>query len=349
AAPFGALADRVSRKRMLVFADLLRAGAFLGLAVIPSYGGTVALALLAGVGTAMFRPTANAALPGMVTDEQRSAATALYGANFSIGMTVGPALTALVALFGPPSAMLAVNGATFIVSAVLLSSISFGAGARSPAASEPESERTTLWASTVDGARSVAQRPGVPILLVIGAAAILAGALMNVAEPMLATGPLRAGNSGYSLLVTAYGGAMAIGSLASARAGSSVAWLRRCFVIGLALQGVGMIASSLAPSLAWAIGELRADRSQQRTARGTGGASAAGARGRSPAGTDVRPATCWATSRTCSPSSARARCSAPSAYARCSPSAVRGSSRWRSSSRCASAPSDLPPVLVPSR
>jgi MFS family permease len=244
------------RSSNLSFADLLRAGAFLGLAVIPSYGGTVALALIAGVGTAMFRPTANAALPGMVTDEQRSAATALYGANFSIGMTVGPALTALVALFGSPSAMLAVNGATFIVSALLLSSISFGAGARSPAASEPESGRVSLWASTVDGARSVAQRPGVPMLLVIGAAAILAGALMNVAEPMLATGPLRAGNSGYSLLVTAYGGAMAIASLPSARAGSSVAWLRRCFVIGLALQGVGMIASSLAPSLAWAIGSF---------------------------------------------------------------------------------------------
>jgi MFS family permease len=49
---------------------------------------------------------------------------------------------------------------------------------------------------------------------------------------------------------------MAIASLPSARAGSSVAWLRRCFVIGLALQGVGMIASSLAPSLAWAIGSF---------------------------------------------------------------------------------------------
>ncbi len=43
----------------------------------------------------------NAAMPGMVSEEQRSPASALYGTNLSIGMTVGPALTALVLLFGP--------------------------------------------------------------------------------------------------------------------------------------------------------------------------------------------------------------------------------------------------------
>ena len=255
-AVFGALADRVPRKHMLVLADVLRAGAFIGLAVTGSFAGTIALALVAGVGTAMFRPTANAALPGMVSDEQRSAATALYGANFSIGMTVGPALTALVALFGSPSIMLAANGATFVVSAVLLSTIRFGAGSRSPAASEPDDDRPSLWAATIEGVRSAGRMPGVPLLLLIGAAAILAGGLMNVAEPMLATGPLHAGSSGYSVLVTVYGAAMAAGSVASARAGSSVARLRRCFVIGLALQGVGMIGSAAAPDLAWAIGSF---------------------------------------------------------------------------------------------
>jgi MFS family permease len=255
-AVFGALADRMSRKRMLVLADVLRAGAFLALAVTGSFAGTVALALAAGVGTAMFRPTANAALPGMVSDEQRSAATALYGANLSIGMTVGPALTALVALFGSPSVMLAANGVTFIVSAVLLSTVPFGAADRSPQGAEAQGERSSLWSATVDGVRCAGQMPGVPTLLLIGAAAILAGGLMNVAEPMLATGPLHAGGSGYSVLVTVYGAAMAGGALASARAGSSVARLRRFFVIGLALQGVGMIGSAAAPDLAWAIGSF---------------------------------------------------------------------------------------------
>jgi hypothetical protein len=83
-------------------------------------GGAIALVLLAGVGTTMYRTTVNAALPGMVSEEQRSPATALYGMNCSIGMTIGPALTALVLLFAPATFMLAATGVTFLVSAAVL-------------------------------------------------------------------------------------------------------------------------------------------------------------------------------------------------------------------------------------
>ena len=253
---FGTLADRLPRKRLLVFADLVRAGAFVGIAITPSFVGTVGLALLAGVGTAMFRPTLNAAMPGLVSAEQRSYATALYGMSMSIGITVGPALTALVALFGSPSVMLAVNGATFIVSAALVMSVRFGVGARASAEAAAEPERSSVWRSTVEGARSAGRIPGVPTLLLIGAATILAGGLMNVAEPLLATGPLHGGNPGYSLLVMVYGAAMAAGSALSGRAGSSFAVLRRCYLIGLTIQGVGMIGTAAAPGLAWAIGSF---------------------------------------------------------------------------------------------
>ncbi len=47
-APLGALADRLPRRRLMIGADLMRAGAFAGLAVIPSFGSTIVLALLAG-------------------------------------------------------------------------------------------------------------------------------------------------------------------------------------------------------------------------------------------------------------------------------------------------------------
>ena len=90
------------------------------------------------------------------------------------------------------------------------------------------------------------------MLLMIGGASVLAGALMNVAEPLLATGPLHAGSSGYSVLVAVYGAAMAAGSVATARAGSSVSRLRSWLVAGLAVQGAGMIGSAAAPRLGFA-------------------------------------------------------------------------------------------------
>jgi MFS family permease len=45
---------------------------------------------------------------------------------------------------------------------------------------------------------------------------------------------------------------MAAGSLAASRAGSSLARLRRWLVVGLAVQGIGMIGSAAAPGLMWA-------------------------------------------------------------------------------------------------
>jgi MFS family permease len=259
AVPFGALADRFSRKRLVVGADLVRSAAFFALAVTPSFAATVGFALIAGVGTALFRPAFNAALPAMVSDEQRSAATALYGANFSIGTTVGPGLTAVVLLFGPATLMLAVNGATFLVSAALLSTVSLASGVGSYRAPDPDPkleptrERESAWAATLDGARTAARLPGVGALLMIATGTVLASSLMNVAEPLLATGPLHAGSSGYSVLVAIFGAGMVAGTFVNARAGSLTSGLRRRLIVGLALQSAAMIGSAAAPNLAWAM------------------------------------------------------------------------------------------------
>lgn len=65
---------------------------------------------------------------GLVSDEQRSAATALYSMNFSVGMTAGPALTALFLLVGPPTLVLAANALTFVLSAAVLGSLRIDRG-----------------------------------------------------------------------------------------------------------------------------------------------------------------------------------------------------------------------------
>jgi MFS family permease len=225
---------------------VLRAGAFVALALVPSFPATLALALLAGVGSAMFRPAVNAALPELVTREQRSAATALYGALSNIGMTVGPGLTALVLLFSSPATVLAVNGATFLLSSALLSGVPLGRGSA-------QHNEGSVWSATSAGARTLARVPGLSALLLIGAMTILAGALMNVAEPLLAIGPLGAGNAGYSLLVGVYGAGMVVGSVVNASAGSRIGGLRRRWLVGVALDGIGMLGSAAAPGLTWAI------------------------------------------------------------------------------------------------
>src|SRR5204862_2683753 len=77
----GAAVDRFGRRRCAVVADVLRAAVFIALGFASSFALIVALALLAGVGTALFKPDILAGLPSMVDAESLPAATSLYGAS----------------------------------------------------------------------------------------------------------------------------------------------------------------------------------------------------------------------------------------------------------------------------
>src|SRR5215210_4718467 len=124
---FGAAADRWSRRNCLIVSDVVRGVAFLGIAVVDSFTATVVLALLAGAGTGLFNPASLAAVPSLVKPERLPAATAMYGAITDVGFIVGPALAALLLLFGGPEVILFANAATFVVSAIVLTRLPFGA------------------------------------------------------------------------------------------------------------------------------------------------------------------------------------------------------------------------------
>jgi MFS family permease len=268
---FGALADRLPRKQLAVGGDIVRACAFIAIALIPSFTATVAFALLAGVGSSMAGPAVNSALPGLVKPEQRSAATALYGSLSSIGITVGPGLAAVLLLAVSPTVILGLNGLTFVISALMIAGVDLGhaqaedendlgsvwvvsladAGLGYIPVEEEETDqvKTSVWEDIKEGVAATSQLPGILIFLLINAATVLAAAMMNVAEPLLAIGPLHAGKSGYSILVSAYGVGMIAAAFINARAGTSILSLRKRWLLGIAIDGAAMIATALAPDL----------------------------------------------------------------------------------------------------
>src|SRR4051794_39027641 len=75
----GAAADRWSRRGCAIVADAVRAAAFIGIGLVGSFEATLVLALVAGLGTALFRPAVLAALPSLVKPERAPAVTSLYG------------------------------------------------------------------------------------------------------------------------------------------------------------------------------------------------------------------------------------------------------------------------------
>jgi MFS family permease len=245
---FGAAADRWSRKRCMVVADVARMVAFIGVALVDTFAATLAFALLAGAGTGLFTPAALAALPSLVEERRLPAATALYGAISDLGFIAGPALAALVLLVAGPEELLAGNGATFVISALVLARLRFG---EAPVGDDDDLRRSLLREAS-EGLRALVGMVWLRAVVVASGAMLLFAGLFNVAELPFATEELEAGDAGFGVLAAVYGFGFVAGSLSGSRGGTAYTYKRR-FLGGLGLVGVGFVACAVAPSFAAAL------------------------------------------------------------------------------------------------
>ncbi len=243
---FGTAADRWSRKRCAVVADAIRAIAFIGIALVHGFAPTVAFAVLGGTGTALFKPAIMAGLPSLVDRTRLPAATALYGALTEVGYTLGPAIAAGVLLFAGPAPLLAVNGITFGISALLLSTLSFG-GHEVPEDARPM-DRASLLHEARDGIGVVMRIPAVRTVIFCTSAMIFTAGIINVSELILVN-KLHGGHVGYAILVTVSSIGIAAGSFVG-KSGGGLPKLERRYLAGVALFAVGLLGASASPVLA---------------------------------------------------------------------------------------------------
>jgi MFS family permease len=246
----GAAVDRYGRRRCAVAADVLRALVFVALGLASSFALIFALALLAGVGTALFRPAILAGLPSMVDEEGLPAATSLYGAINDLGHTLGPALAAAILLLAGPAAVMVTNGITFAVSALLVGGIDFGQ-ARARERDGDTGASRSLLAEAREGLAVTMRLRSVRTLLLGSSIAVLSVGMMNVGELPLAKNTLQAGNAGFSLLVGISSIGIVAGAL-TASGGGSARSLKRRYLLGLLVMAGGMVAAGLAPVFAFA-------------------------------------------------------------------------------------------------
>jgi MFS family permease len=240
---FGAAADRWSRRTCAVVADLARAAAFIGIALVGSIEATVGLALLGGLGAGLFQPAVLAGLPSLVREDRVPAAMSLYGAIREVGTTVGPALAALALIAVDASSLVLVDGITFALSAALLAMLPFG---ERHAPGDADEQRGSLLADAREGVRATRRLAGVPTIILASSAVLMFAGMFNVAELLFAKNELDAGDSGFSILVALGGAGIVIGSALGARAGS-LAEQRRRYLAGILLLGTALLALSVTP------------------------------------------------------------------------------------------------------
>lgn len=242
----GPLVDRLSRRRLMIGADLARVAVFVALPFVDSATGIIALAAVNGVATGFFRPAVWAGLPNLVAENEREDATSLLSTVEHLAWTAGPLASAAILTVFEPSVAYWVNAATFLLSAALLSRI--------PARMLQSTESLSRghWRDVRDGLGLVLHsRPLLTVLLAWGTAAI-ATASINVAEVVFAKDELDAGDSGFGILVAGTGVGLIIGSFFASTVVANVG-MRRAYGGSLALMGIGYGIASQAPELWFAV------------------------------------------------------------------------------------------------
>ena len=239
----GPLVDRLSRRRLMIVSDLVRAGTFAALPFVDEPAAIVALAAVNGVATGFFRPAVWAGLPTLVGDDEREQATSLLSTVEHVAWTVGPILAGGLLAFSGPAIAYWVNAVTFAVSAVIVSRI--------PAASLRSDEPISKghWADVRDGFGLVIRSRHLLTVLVVWSTAGVATAFVNVAEVPFAKNEIGAGDLGLGFLVAATGVGLVIGSFFAASALGSLG-MTRVYGGALLLMAAGFGVASAAPTIA---------------------------------------------------------------------------------------------------
>jgi MFS family permease len=208
----GLLVDRLETVRVLVVTALLQAGVAAALAFTPEVFPTLGLSFLLGTGLAVTQPALFALLPRTVGEERTTQANAFLEVARWGGAAAGPVLAAVMSqAFGAGSTLLA-NAGTFVAVAVLVSLLRVR---RRP---EPYPKGSSAPRGQArQGLVFIAREPLLRVVVPMVGFMVVFAAADNVAEVFFAKDVLRAGDTGYGVLITTWTIGMVIGSTVAGR------------------------------------------------------------------------------------------------------------------------------------
>jgi MFS family permease len=241
----GALSDRVQTRRLMMSCELGSAVMMALLAAtLPALPLLVALVAVVESLSTIRNPAGRSLVPILVDQADRAPANALFGLGRTLSLTVGPGLGGLLgAAPGGVHTALAIDAATFVMSAALLAGLPAIEPARDPTAV------TGVWAEAIEGLRYVVARRQILVLVISLFLLVAFAAVDNVALVFLTGGVLGAGPAGYGLAAGTFGFGMLLASLACAKLASGRSPI--ALLIGAVVAtGAGTVVNGLAPTLA---------------------------------------------------------------------------------------------------
>ena len=256
----GAINDRLSRRRVMIFADLMRmliVGSMLLVRSARFVWVVYPLLLLETVMAAFFEPARNSIIPSITAEEDVIVANTIASATWSFNLAIGALLGgAVAALFGR-DAVFVLNALSFLVSAVLIGRMHFHE-AHMVAAGPVKIRELFDYSPIVAGLRYISHNRKLLAMVslkggvgILGTAWVLFPVLgQRVLSLPFAISRERAALFGMSLLMGARGLGALIGPLlASHWAGRRQQRLRSGIFLGFLLGGIGYVSLGLTHNL----------------------------------------------------------------------------------------------------
>ncbi|MBZ5568942.1 MAG: MFS transporter [Acidobacteriia bacterium] len=257
----GVVNDRVRRKRVMITADLLRAGIVLSMLLVRSRS-TVwliyPLLVMETVAAAFFEPARNSVIPNITRREEVIVANTLSSITWSFDLAVGATLGGIVAVFLGREAVFILNALSFVASALLIGGMRFH---EPHAAGLPRLRPREVvdFSPMMEGLRYLQDRPRLlATVLVKGGLGLMIGAtwiiytILGEREFSLRFGGSagQAAMLGMGVLIGARGIGALLGPLIGATwAGQRDSRLRRGILFGFIAAACGVGSISVAPNV----------------------------------------------------------------------------------------------------
>lgn len=255
----GVFADRIDRRRLLLYTQVVAGLAALGLAALVATAVVnrwmvLGFSFVTGCCMSLASPSYMALTYDLVGREDLANAIAMNSTQFQLSRVVGPALAGLAfRVFGLAGCFFA-NGLSFIAVVAALWMVQTEHQSNAPARSP---ERRAIWRDMMEGLSYVRNRPRVSSLLVLSAVNSLFGAPYFSLVPIYARDIFHLGETGLALLMGTAGAGAFLGALLVAYLGDfrRKGWfvLGGAIVFGICIMGFA-VSSKLTLSLLFLFG-----------------------------------------------------------------------------------------------
>lgn len=257
----GVVADRFERVRVMVSCDLIAAASQAALAVLvlaeAPAAPLIAVAAVTAIAMTPYEPAVAAVTPQLVGEEHLAAANSIRGVIENVVQVAGPALGALMLFLVPAWTVFALDGVSYVISALVVSRISM----RSRPVDVTEGGAAGPLRQMAVGLREIARSRAVGLLVALSVLASMVYGIDTVLFVGASEERLGLGPDGFGVLMTG----LAVGGLLAAAAVNRLAGSSRL----AAVLTLAMLLYCL-PNIVLAFTESPAPAVAAQVARGAG-------------------------------------------------------------------------------